>query len=192
MSRSHPIPATLDSAGNHAISPASVPASDSTARQAHPGVSARSDPARRTPVHQRYFRAKPRDRKRQRLPGFHAVSPRASPSHLSGLGPAHSPAPWSDAVLRQRPSPEIRTRSTLGAPSGGLTCPIRSQSGADPASVRFAVPLNPGSANGSRVRSTSASDMTVSASSSGAALGQPRPPPISQPRHDATGIIRQG
>ncbi len=37
--------------------------------------------------------------------GFGTVSLRASPSHLSGLGPPRRPLLWSHALLRQRPSP---------------------------------------------------------------------------------------
>jgi len=36
---------------------------------------------------------------------FHVVSLRASPSHLSRLGPPHRPLLWSHALLRKRPSP---------------------------------------------------------------------------------------
>ena len=60
------------------------------------------------------------------------------------------------------PASSTRTSSTLGAPSGGVTCPIRPQSGAEPASVRFAVPLNAGSGMGSLVRSIGASATAMS------------------------------
>ena len=60
------------------------------------------------------------------------------------------------------PASSTSTSSTFGAPSGGLTCPIRPQSGAEPASVLFAVPLNAGSAMGSLVRSIGASATAMS------------------------------
>ncbi len=62
------------------------------------------------------------------------------------------------------PASSIKTSSTLGALSGGVTCPMKSQSGTEPASVRFAVPLNAVPATGSLVRSNGASAMAMPSS----------------------------